>query len=205
MRCAAVGAAWPVVYDLTTSRQLARYDEAMKRLPDMVGLLLLLGPLVWWVGRYVTKPLARLDQAALALRHGQWQTAIPLGGFAEIDHLATAFDSAARLGGTWQAMPDLMFEMDAQGTYLRVMASRPELLTEGTTPEDLLGKRVGDILPVTAARVVLQALQDAGETGACGANCGSMCLPGNAGLRSRWPAKPGWLVGCRPFWSCRAM
>ena len=155
-----------VVYDLTTSRQLARYDEAMKRLPDMVGLLLLLGPLVWWVGRYVTKPLARLDQAALALRHGQWQTAIPLGGFAEIDHLATAFDSLRQdLAATWRAMPDLMFEMDAQGTYLRVMASRPELLTEGTTPEDLLGKRVGDILPVTAARVVLQALQDAGETG----------------------------------------
>ena len=154
-----------VVYDLKTSRQIARYDEVVERLPDILGLLLLLGPLVWWVSRYVTHPLGRLDQAATALRRGQWHADIPRGGFAEIDRLSTAFESLRQdLAATWRAMPDLMFEMDAQGTYLRVVASRAELLAHGTA-DDLVGKRLDEVMPPATAQLVLHALKEAGETG----------------------------------------
>lgn len=64
---------------------------------------------------------------------------------------------------TLQAIPDLMFEVDDQGHYLKVKASNEALLA--APPEQLLGRSVGDILPREAADTVMSALSSAGRHG----------------------------------------
>jgi PAS domain S-box-containing protein len=68
------------------------------------------------------------------------------------------------LSATLQAIPDLLFELDAQGRYLRIKASREELLA--APQEHLLGHSVDDAMPEAAARTVMDALAEAARTGA---------------------------------------
>lgn len=68
------------------------------------------------------------------------------------------------LSATLQAIPDLLFELDEAGRYLKIRASREELLA---APQDrLLGYTVHDALPPAAARTVMDALVEAARTGA---------------------------------------
>ncbi|MBL8485770.1 MAG: PAS domain-containing protein [Rhodocyclaceae bacterium] len=64
---------------------------------------------------------------------------------------------------TLDTLPDLMFEVDLEGHYLRVHSPRRDLLA--APPEDLLGRTVTDVLPAEAARVCLEALRDADANG----------------------------------------
>lgn len=71
--------------------------------------------------------------------------------------------SEASLQATIDAIPDLLFELGLDGLYYTVPTIHNDLLA--VPPEDLVGKRVGDILPQDAANVVLKALQEAHESG----------------------------------------
>jgi PAS domain S-box-containing protein len=154
-----------VAYDLSTLRAQAQHAEVMGRVPDMLGLLAMLGLMAWLLGRYVTRPLAQLDTVSQALRRGEWGTSVPRGGFLEIDHLAAGFDALRQeLAATWQALLDLMFELDAEGRYLRVLSPKSEWLV--LEPAQLLGKTVREVMPPAAAEVVHQALRDAEKLGA---------------------------------------
>ena len=62
---------------------------------------------------------------------------------------------------TLDAVPDLLFEADLNGRYFDYHSPRTELLA--APPEQILGKTVSDILPPDAAKVCLQALQDANK------------------------------------------
>ncbi|NTU60359.1 MAG: PAS domain-containing protein [Deltaproteobacteria bacterium] len=68
------------------------------------------------------------------------------------------------LAATLRAIPDLLFEMDDEGRYLKVEATAHNLLA--APPEELLGRTVGEMLPPDAARTCLQALVAAGRAGA---------------------------------------
>lgn len=154
-----------VAYDLGTLRAQAEHAEVMGRVPDMLGLLAMMGVMAWWLGRYVTRPLAQLDRVSRALRRGEWGTSVPRGGFREIDHLAAGFDALRQeLAATWQALPDLLFELDADGRYLRVLSPKSDWLV--LEPAHLLGKTVREVMPPAAAEVVHQALRDAEKLGA---------------------------------------
>ena len=154
-----------VAYDLSTMRAQAQHAEVMGRVPDMLGLLAMMGLMAWLLGRYVTRPLAQLDTVSQALRRGEWGTSVPRGGFLEIDHLAAGFDALRQeLAATWQALPDLLFELDADGRYLRVLSPKSEWLV--LEPAHLLGKTVREVMPPAAAEVVYQALRDAEKVGA---------------------------------------
>lgn len=61
------------------------------------------------------------------------------------------------LEATLRAVPDLLFEVDADGRYLQVHANQPELLV--AQREQLLGKRIFDVMPAEAAAMVHQAVQ----------------------------------------------
>lgn len=61
-------------------------------------------------------------------------------------------------------IPDLLFEMGLDGRYYDLHYSRLDLLAAPV--EDVLGKRVVDILPADVAAVCLSALQEAHEKGA---------------------------------------
>lgn len=68
------------------------------------------------------------------------------------------------LSATLEAVPDLMFELDEDGRYLVIHASRPELLAAPAS--ELLGRTVADVLPENAAREVMNALREAALKGA---------------------------------------
>ena len=67
------------------------------------------------------------------------------------------------MAATLQAIPDLLFEIDAEGRYLAVKASQTALLA---VPADrLLGRTVGEVLPPEAAGTVMAALAAASTNG----------------------------------------
>ncbi|MBI5084860.1 MAG: PAS domain S-box protein [Acidobacteria bacterium] len=78
---------------------------------------------------------------------------------------AEAALKAARdeLEATLQAIPDLLFEMDAAGRYLAFRAQKPELLA--APGEQLLRRSVGEVLPAEASATVLDAIREASERG----------------------------------------
>jgi len=63
----------------------------------------------------------------------------------------------------FSAMPDLMFELDADGCYHNVWANNPRELA--ATKTQLLGRKVSDILPQEAAHQVMLALREADKNG----------------------------------------
>jgi len=65
--------------------------------------------------------------------------------------------------GVINAIPDLLFEMDREGTYLNVWAQNTELLA--AQKEVLLGKTVSDVLAPDAAEIALSAIREADEKG----------------------------------------
>jgi PAS domain S-box-containing protein len=65
--------------------------------------------------------------------------------------------------GVINAIPDLLFELDRDGTYLNVWAHPPELLV--AQKEALLGKTVFDVLAPDAAEVAVSAVREADEKG----------------------------------------
>lgn len=69
----------------------------------------------------------------------------------------------AELSATMQAIPDLLFEVDAHGVYLNVWARNPALLARER--EALIGQRAVDVLPAEAAEVAMAALHEATEQG----------------------------------------
>ena len=66
--------------------------------------------------------------------------------------------SYENLSSTLNAIPDLMFELDAEGRHWDFRALRPELLV--APPEKLLGHTVSDVMPVEAAEAVMNALNE---------------------------------------------
>ena len=72
-------------------------------------------------------------------------------------------ESKIQLAATLDAIPDLLFEMDLNGRYLRCHSPRSEFLAAPV--EDIIGKTVTQVLPPDAAATVLHALQLAHEHG----------------------------------------
>ena len=68
-----------------------------------------------------------------------------------------------QLQATLDALPDLLFEIDREGRILDFRAPHPERLF--APPEEFMGKRVDEVLPVEAAHVTREAIGEAIETG----------------------------------------
>jgi len=80
------------------------------------------------------------------------------------------------LTATLRALPDIMFEVDAQGIIYSYYAPTPSRLY--AAPETFLGKPVGEILPEKAAHIIMQAINEAAETGRHQGGVYSLPLPG---------------------------
>ena len=65
----------------------------------------------------------------------------------------------ADLQATLDAIPDLIYEIGLDGRYYGYHSPSTEL--SATRPEDVIGKRVSEVLPVEAAAVVMSALSEA--------------------------------------------
>lgn len=71
--------------------------------------------------------------------------------------------SQNQLQATLNALPDLLFEVDSDGTYLNYHSPHTELLF--TPAEKMLGRTVQQILPKTAADVCMSAIREADRQG----------------------------------------
>jgi PAS domain S-box-containing protein len=71
--------------------------------------------------------------------------------------------SQNQLQATIDAVPDPLFELGLDGRYHDCHTSRPDLLAAPI--EDMLGKKVTEVLPPDAADVVMAALREAHESG----------------------------------------
>ena len=69
--------------------------------------------------------------------------------------LAELTRSEARLRGLVEALPDLMFRLDHEGTYLDVQAGDETLLTR--PPNELLGRNIREILPPDVCEAIWPA------------------------------------------------
>ena len=76
-----------------------------------------------------------------------------------VEILATQRHLEATIG----AIPDPLFELGLDGRCYSVHSPRAQLLTQRT--EDLVGKKVSEVLPPDAVTTVLSALQEADESG----------------------------------------
>jgi two-component system sensor histidine kinase/response regulator len=76
---------------------------------------------------------------------------------------AEILDARNQLQATLDAIPDLMFEVDAEGRFHDYHSPRTELLA--ATPEEFLGRTIADVMPPDVAATVLQALHEAAAKG----------------------------------------
>lgn len=98
-------------------------------------------------------------------------------------HIATeqALDQERqRLEGLVQAVPDLLFEVGLDGRYYSCYTRHPEQLA--APAEELIGRTIGEVLPLDAATVCREALQEAQATGHSHGRQFELALP----LGSRW-------------------
>ncbi|MGC9055892.1 MAG: PAS domain S-box protein [Candidatus Saccharicenans sp.] len=72
-------------------------------------------------------------------------------------------ETSEHLEATLNSLPDLMFELDEQGTYLDVRAPNPHLLVRPR--DELIGRKISDFLPKEVADSLIYALQEAAEKG----------------------------------------
>ena len=78
------------------------------------------------------------------------------------DSLASR-QAEARYRALLEALPDMVFRVRADGTYLDFIPAKG--LAPYAPPEEFLGKRMGEVLPQDVAKVVLNAIETAIETG----------------------------------------
>ncbi len=67
-----------------------------------------------------------------------------------------------QLLATLNAIPDLLFKLDANGTYLEVFAREPDELA--APADDLIGRSVHDVLPAEVANTILESIKAAALT-----------------------------------------
>jgi PAS domain S-box-containing protein len=72
-------------------------------------------------------------------------------------------------------VPDLIFEVDAEGRYLNYYSHRSDLLA--APPELFLGKRIADVLPPDAASVCQRAIDEAAQSGVSKGQVFQLALP----------------------------
>lgn len=88
-------------------------------------------------------------------------------------------DTRNQLVATLQAIPDLIFEFDHDGTFCKCHTTRPELMT--SIKQKLLGRKLVDALPADAAAEISAVLQEARTRGISSGR--QVLLPTGKGLR----------------------
>lgn len=68
-------------------------------------------------------------------------------------------EAQSSLTATLNAIPDLLFVVDRDGTYLDFHSPQVSLLA--VSPEQLIGKRIAQVLPAAAAEIVMSAIAEA--------------------------------------------
>ncbi|OZY87463.1 diguanylate cyclase [Cellvibrio mixtus] len=85
-------------------------------------------------------------------------------------------EARAQLQATLDAIPDLLFEVSADGVIHNFHTHRPELLL--LDPEDFLGKQVDGLMPKEVTAIIHDAMREASEKGFSNGKYYGLDLPG---------------------------
>ena len=91
------------------------------------------------------------------------------------DALLSLREAEARHAAVLDAIPDLLFEVDLDGTYLDYRAPRRELLA--APAEAFLGRTIAQVLPTAVAEVCMAALREAHHSGQSNGRQFELTLP----------------------------
>jgi len=186
-----------IAYGLSSARDEAMLSELRDRALDLAGLVVVFVAVAWWLGRHVTTPLTQLQGAAVRMREGDWRVPIPRAGFAEIKQLGDSIEALRQeLDATWRAMPDLLFELDGSGRYLRAVVHRSDLAAK--SPSVLIGRTIDEVLPAKAAGVVRLAMREAEWQGHATAREIMLDVPAGRRWFEVSVARKDALEGCAP-------
>ena len=160
--------------------------HAYRQLGMLLGVLLLTSVavfalLTWLLGRLqrqITQPLVDLTSTMQLIQQGgdlsgraQVATDDEIGALAQgFNHLMNELQqrddeknvARMRFESVLKAVPDLMFEMSPGGIYLNVWGARGDLLA--APKHEVLGRHVEDVLPLAAAQIALEAIQEADQS-----------------------------------------
>lgn len=132
--------------------------------PAALNAKLLLGWLISALLGLVTLQMLNAKQQTLTLKNSVGSQSAQI---ATLNH---------QLQATLDALPDLLFEMDAQGRYLDYHSPRTDLLAAPL--HNLIGHTMAELLPAEAAAVGMAALQEAAQTGFSNGKHIQLKLPG---------------------------
>jgi PAS domain S-box-containing protein len=111
-------------------------------------------PLNWGLIGHRVHYLLRASRALAALSEAKARSQL-----AEADLRRSQND----LASTLDAVPDLLFELSLDGCYHSVHAASAEMLE--MPAEQLLGRRLSEVLPAAASAICMEALQEANQHG----------------------------------------
>ena len=83
--------------------------------------------------------------------------------------------SEARVRALFRALPDLVFRMDREGRFLEFYAANDSMLY--AAPEEIVGRRVSDLLPEPIASDTMASLRRALETGSVQCHEYALAMP----------------------------
>ena len=135
----------------------------------LVAMVLATGLLVGFlidvaVKRNIVNRLQVLANAVRRYGLGELDARADLKGDDEIAKTSQEFDAmASQMKATLDAIPDMLFEFGLDGTYHSVHTPTDDYLL--VPKKELLGKTVAQVLPPEQAAIVMEAIQEANETG----------------------------------------
>lgn len=173
--------AWNARY-LATYRDRAELLRPGRRLEEIIRATVAAGMVPEarrdpeaWIAARLTRFRAACGELEIELDGGTWLRVIerrtPDGGLVTLRTDITESKRQARalreartaLESTLDAIPDLLFEVDAEGRYLAFHSSDRSKLY--LTPEEFLGRTLAEIMPPEIATVQMAAIAEAEATG----------------------------------------
>jgi PAS domain S-box-containing protein len=141
-----------------------------------------------FTARWICAPILRVSQASYAVAHGNLTQEIQEENIIELEDLAQSFNqmaaqlqesfatlenrvaqrtaslaaAEAELRGLFAAMTELIFVIDAEGRYLKIVSTNPDLLYKPT--EELLGKTLDEVFPLERVDTFLGYVRETLET-----------------------------------------
>lgn len=142
-------------------------DAGMKAITAVISLLTAIA-LIWLLPNALKLPSpTQLDHEVEAKLDAFEKLKAMQSTLVDMERLREAEEQTRQVAETLQAaletIPDMLFELDADGRYCSVHSPKPELIP--VPVEKLIGKTLEDVLPAAAVAIIKSALQEADAKG----------------------------------------
>lgn len=164
-------------YDFSHSDALARWEITQSLSLELIIILLMCLSIFYLGQKQLAEPLTQLSKQLPLLAQNANELPSCSSSVIEIQQIHAALlrfacqirqqndelrTQTLQYESTLRAIPDLLFELSASGTYLQIHAQNGELIA---SQEPLIGKNINQVLPALTAQTVQSAIAEAIHTG----------------------------------------